>query len=59
MPAVMLYSVLFKVLYCKIENVFFLFVLIYYLCEKHYKPITVQYCIADYVHLVPRLVFWT
>ena len=21
----------------------------YYLCEKYYKPITVQYCIADYV----------
>ena len=31
--------VLFKVLYCKITNVFFVFVfLIYYLCEKYYKP---------------------
>lgn len=27
----------------------------YYICENYYKPITVQYCIADYVSLVPRL----
>ena len=27
----------------------------YYLCEKHYKPITVQYYIADCVSWVPRL----
>ena len=27
----------------------------YYLCEKYYKPITVQYYIADYVSWVPRL----
>ena len=26
----------------------------YYLCEKHYKPITVQYYTADCVHWVPR-----
>ena len=25
----------------------------YYLCEKYYKPITVQYCIADCVIWVP------
>ena len=38
-------TVLFKVLYCKIKNVFFIFCLfvMYYLCEKYYKPITVQY----------------
>ena len=27
----------------------------YYLCEKYYKPITVQYYIADCVSCVPRL----
>ena len=34
--------------------IFFLF-LMYYLCEESYKPITVQYCIADCVSWVPRL----
>ena len=36
-------TVLFKVLYCKINNVFFIFCVslffMYYLCEKYYKPI--------------------
>ena len=27
----------------------------YYLCEKYYEPITVQYYIADCVSCVPRL----
>ena len=27
----------------------------YYLCEKHYKPITVQYYIANCVRWAPRL----
>ena len=27
----------------------------YYLCEKYYKPVTVQYCIVDCVSWVPRL----
>ena len=27
----------------------------YYLCEKHYKPIAVQYYIANCVSWVPRL----
>ena len=27
----------------------------YYLCEKYYKPITVQYYIANCVSWVPRL----
>ena len=27
----------------------------YYLCEKYYKPITLQYYIADCVSWVPRL----
>ena len=38
----------FQGTYCKILNVFFIvFVCMYYLCEKYYKPVTVQYCIAD------------
>ena len=44
-------TVLFKVLYYKIKNVFFIF-LMYYLCENYYKPITVQYYIANYVSWV-------
>ena len=50
-------TVLFKVLYCKIKNVFFIFCvfLMYYLCEKYYKPIIVQYYIANCVSWVPRL----
>ena len=40
----------FKVLYCKIQNVYFMCLFfMYYLCEKYYKPITEQYHIADYV----------
>ena len=27
----------------------------YYLCEKYYKPITVQYYVADCVSWLPRL----
>ena len=27
----------------------------YYLCKKYYKPVTVQYCIADCISWVPRL----
>ena len=57
-------TVLFKVLYCKMKNVFFIFCLffMYYLCEKYYKPITVQYYIANCVSWVPRLTLldlWT
>ena len=28
----------------------------YFLCEKCFKPITVQYYVADYVSWVPRLI---
>ena len=45
-------TVLFEVLYGKIKNVFFIFCvhfLVYYLCEKYYKPITVKYYIGDCV----------
>ena len=50
-------AVHFKVLYCKIKHVFFIFrvCFLYYLCEKYYKPITVQHYLADYVSWVPRL----
>ena len=34
---------------------FFCLFFTYYLCEKHYKPIRVQYYIAHYVSWVPRL----
>ena len=58
-------TVLFKVLYCKIKNVFFIFCvhfLMYYLCEKYYKPITVKYYTGDCVSWVPSLILldvWT
>ena len=52
-------TVLFKVLYCtirfKLFSLFFVFFLMYCLCEKYYKPITVQYYIADCISWVPRL----
>ena len=49
-------TILFKVLYHKIKNVlFFVFVFMYYLCEKYYKPITVQYYIANCISWIPRL----
>ena len=44
-------TVLFKVLYCNIKNVFS----IYCSCEKYYKHITVRYYIADFVSWVSRL----
>ena len=47
-------TVLFKILYCKIKNYFCVFFM-YYLCEKYYKPITVQYYITYCVSWVPRL----
>ena len=58
MPAVVLYDCIFKIRYYKIRNVFFTFVgflKINNLCEKYFKPITVQYYTADCVSLVPRL----
>ena len=39
-------TVISKVLYYKIKNVFFIFkcmFFMYYLCGKYYKPITIQY----------------
>jgi len=51
-------TVLFKVLHCKMKNVFSIFCahfLMYYLCEKYYKSITIHYNIANYVSWVLRL----
>ena len=51
-------TVVFKILYHKIKNGYsFCFSFIYHLCEKCYKPITVEYNIADYVSYIPRLTF--
>ena len=45
--------------YCivRLKNFFFnfCFFFMHYLCEKYYKPITIQYSIADSVSWVPRL----
>ena len=37
------------------KSFFYFLFFMYYLCEKHYKPITVQYYTADCVSWVPRL----
>ena len=39
----------------KMFSLFFVLFFMYYLYEKYYKPITVQYYIADCVSWVPRL----
>ena len=41
------------VLLCSV--LFFVFAFVYCFCEKYYKSITVQYCIANYVSCVPTL----
>ena len=49
---------LFKVLYYKNKNVFFISCVCFFMCylhKKYYTPITVQYDIADCVSWVPRL----
>ena len=45
-------SVLFKILYCKIKNFFYFLYLffVYYVCEKYYKSITVQYYIYNWLY---------
>ena len=52
-------TVLFKVLYCKIKNVFFIlcvcFLWFFFNVKNTIKPITVLYYIADCVSWVPRL----
>ena len=57
LPAVALYYCAFQGMYYKIKNtLFFLhFIFMYYLCEKYYKPTTVQYFITNHVNWVPRL----
>ena len=51
-------TVFSKVLYCKVRNVFFIFVrgcvfvcFLCITCEKYYKPIIVQYYVADCLRL--------
>ena len=39
---------------CKIENVLFFVFVMYYLCEKYSKPVTVQYYIASCVSWLSR-----
>ena len=51
-------TVLFKVLNCKVKNALFIlyvFDFMYFLSEKYYKSITVQYYIANYVSWVCKL----
>ena len=51
-------TVLFKVRYCKIKNVFFILCVWFFmhcLCEKYYKAITVQCHVANCVSWVPWL----
>ena len=53
-------TVLFKVLYCKLKNVFFSFCVfgffMYYLCEKYNKHTIVYDYITDHVSWVPGLI---
>ena len=51
-------TVLFRVLYCEVTHVVFIFcicIFMYCLCDKYHKPITVQYYTANCVSWVPRL----
>ena len=52
MPAIRLYYSTFQ---GTVKLTIFNFLCIFYLCEKYYKPITVLYCVADFVSWVPRL----
>lgn len=54
-------TVLFRVLSCKFKKVFFFYVFdfMYFLSEKYYKSITIQYYVASYVSRVCKLPFWT
>ena len=56
MPAVVLDYCTFQGT-IRLKNVYLCvcFLCTYYLCKKYYKPITIQYDIADYVRLIPRL----
>ena len=52
---VLLYFSRYCTVRLKMFSLFLCLFVTYYLCEKYYKPITVQYCIADCVSWVPRL----
>ena len=53
MPAVVLYYCTFQGT-VRLKTVVCLFAF-YVLCEKHYKPTTIQYYISNYISWVPRL----
>ena len=56
MPAVVLYYCIFQgTIRFKMFSLFFVFVFMYYLCEKYYKSILVQYHLANCVSWIPRL----
>ena len=62
MQLVLLYFSRYYTLRLKMFSLFFVFVFMYYLCENYYKPIIVQYCIANCVSWVPQptlLDLWT
>ena len=48
-------SVPFKISHYKIKYIYFCLLFMYYLCDNNYKPITVQYYMADCVTWVPPL----
>ena len=62
MQLVLLYFSRYYTLRLKMFSLFFVFVFMYYLCENYYKPIIVQYCIANCVSWEPMLTLlklWT
>ena len=59
---VLLYFSRYYIVRLKMFYFLFVFLCMHYLCEKCYKPVTVQYHTADCVRCVPRLTpldFWT
>ena len=44
-----------RLLYYKIKNVYFVCLFFIYLCEKYYKPVIVQFYVANCVSCVCRL----
>ena len=52
---VLLYFSRYYTVRLKMFSLFLCLLFMYYLCEKYYKPIRVQYYITDCVSWVPRL----
>ena len=55
MPAVVLYFSRYYTVRLKMFSLFFVFAFMYYLCDKYYKSVTLQYYINDCVSCVPGL----